>query len=226
VIENVLIIFYKRNKLLKGKKKMKKLLTALLVAGLLMGSVFAGTVSAGEGAPAPGEFTPTNVDCTPTCVTYDIAPTYFMLNGKVDAKEYAVGFKYNGNSFASLHNFVCFDLEQEQNRLTKMFSVDLTDGNCCGALTAKVTVTCDPFKDICCVSDATVPTTVIPAEVTVSAEQEEIVYDSESQTFTTPIPCGYHDLVNIANFNIGWDYIENLDAGKYQAMGKIAITIS
>jgi len=152
---------------------------------------------------------------------------YQRLNGKVDAKEYAVGFTYNGNSFTSLHNFVCFDLEQEENRVTETFAVDLSDGNCCGALTAEVKVTCDPFKDICCISEATVPTTVNAVSVTPPEGQSNAPeYDTTSQTFTTPIPCGYHENVNIANFNIGWDYIENLDAGKYQAMGKIDITIS
>jgi hypothetical protein len=206
---------------------MKKLLIGLLVAGVLSTAIFASPIDdeyLGIEGNELADFDP-QLNCWPHCMALEDfgEDYYFLLNGKVPPVEYQVQLKYGQDLFASPdgNRIQCFDLTDPTVVNTENFYVNLIDGNyCCENRVAEVTVTCDPFTtEFCC--DFTLPTIINDLE-----PGEMGLYSAIDHVFTSPLPCGVQtDPLCVAGFNISWIHDPDLGAGRYHAMGKIAVTI-
>jgi hypothetical protein len=204
---------------------MKKLLTVLLVVSVVLTSTFATTVSedylglqlsTGEGYTEWNEEDCIPADLTPTELQLD--DLYFKVNGYVPQKAYTAAFAYGGADVDNFDDIGCFDLSLFE--ATSCFNVYLDDGNMCQSATATVDVKIDPFKNICCDGSTSEIPTWIQCPDTLSVTGH----------FEKEIPCGYTPRLAVACFVVKWDKTvagaNNLDAGHYEAMGKIEISVS
>ena len=193
---------------------MKKLLTVLLVASVLLSGLYAGTTW------QDGE---TDWETKTCCDREDYMLNdnlNFTLNSFVGAEPYTMELKYDDEYMFDGQALGCFDITN--CGCTKCFKAYLSDGNCCVDLTANVTVTCGNFQNM----DAT-SKSVTDVATTIELDEEvtsKAIYTSP-HTFAHNIPAGPNDDMLIAGFRICWAGNENLPAGRYQATGCINVEI-
>ncbi len=214
---------------------MKKLMSILLIAGLLMTAVYAD----GTDATAPAE-SDTEIallghggpgghgghgghgdggECGDDCFAPqpDIEDTMVCMLAKVCNVPYALNLDYDGSEVQN--NMLAIDgLDLSANGLTEKFKIGLTEGNNIDTLMFTVTFDFSEFTST--------QSGAVNMYSGVTPYAKEVGTPGILDCFEHEVIAGYNPAATIGNFKFAWKGNKKVPAGKYISCAKIMVTVS